>query len=66
MPSEISTPRTILEKQLQKIEAQIRELKDRLPAHSIKPVMMMELLELENERDDILAQLQTLAEQNTK
>ena len=60
MPSDILKTKRILEKQLQKIENQIQELKNRLPAHSIKPVMMMDLLELEDERDEILAQIQTI------
>lgn len=53
--------KAILEKQLQKIEARIQELNNRLPAHSIKPVMMMELIELEDERDEILSQIQSMA-----
>jgi hypothetical protein len=60
MPSDILKTKRILEKQLQKIEDQIQELKNRLPAHSIKPVMMMDLLELEDERDAILSQIQTM------
>jgi len=63
MPTDLIKTKTILEMQLQKIEDQIQKLKNRLPAHSIKPVMMMELLELEDERDDVLAQIQTMANQ---
>jgi hypothetical protein len=66
MPSNIIETKAILGKQLQKIEDQIQELKNRLPAHSIKPVMMMELLELEDERNDILALIQTMANQTSK
>ena len=60
MPSDMIKTKRILEKQLQKIEDQIQELKNRLPAHSIKPVMMMDLLELEDKRDAILSQIQTM------
>ena len=63
MPSDTIKTKAILEMQLQKIEDKIQKLKNRLPAHSIKPVMMMELLELEDERDDILTQIQTTANQ---
>jgi len=66
MPSGGIKTKAILEKQLQKIEDHIQELKDRLPAHSIKPVMMMDLLELEDQRDDILAQIQTKTNQTPK
>lgn len=51
-----------LEERLAAIEAQIRETKLRLPAHSIKPPIMMELISLEDERDEILSQLRPLKE----
>jgi hypothetical protein len=63
MPSGTIKPKAVLEKQLQAIEDQIQELKQRLPAHSIKPVMMMELLELEDQHEKILAQIHTLENQ---
>ena len=63
MPTDIIKARARLEKQLQMIEDQIQELKNRLPAHSIKPVMMMELLALEDEHENILVQIQALATQ---
>ena len=49
-----------LEKQLEDIEWQIRETEKRLPAHSVKPPIMMELFELEDQRDALLAQLRNL------
>jgi hypothetical protein len=49
-----------LKKQLEDLEKDIRELKDRLPAHSIKPVMMSELMALEDERDAVLSKIQLL------
>ena len=49
-----------LEKQLEEIERQIRETEKRLPAHSVKPPIMMELFELEDQRDALLAQLKKM------
>jgi hypothetical protein len=49
-----------IEEQLQHIEEQIGEVKRRLPAHSVKPPIMMELLELEDRRDGLLKILETL------
>ena len=46
--------------QLNDLEKDLRELKDRLPAHSIKPGMMSELMALEDERDAILSQIQSM------
>jgi len=46
-----------LKKKLKAFEAKIKEIKDRLPAHSLKPGMMMELMELEDERDRILSRI---------
>lgn len=54
--------KTELEERLVAVEAQIRETKQRLPAHSIKPPIMMELISLEDERDEILNQLRQLKE----
>ena len=53
-----------LKKRLRQIEDKIQEITNRLPAHSTKPVMMMELIELEDERENILAQLQKAANQS--
>ncbi len=46
-----------IKKRLLELEAEITETKKRLPAHSVKPQVMMDLLILEDERDDLLAQL---------
>jgi hypothetical protein len=48
--------RTIAETQneLNQLEEKIGEVKRRLPAHSVKPPIMMELLELEDRRDVLL------------
>lgn len=42
---------------LAKIEEEIAETKKRLPAHSIKPPVMMDLLTLEDERDMLQVKL---------
>ena len=36
------------------LEDLIRETRDRLPAHSVKPPVMIELLELEDEYDELM------------
>jgi|GEM_PF-1425643 len=61
MPSDGLKSGEVLEKDLRQTEKQIRELKGRLPAHSIKPAMMGELFELEDQRESILAQIQMLS-----
>ena len=43
--------------ELEKLEAKIREVKKRVPAHSVKPAVMMELLDLEDQRDLLLRKL---------
>ena len=51
----------VINSRLNELEKEIAETRRRLPAHSIKPPVMMELLELEDERDELLkkrAQLQ--------
>jgi hypothetical protein len=47
-----------LKKRLAELEEEIKETKRRLPAHSVKPPVMMDLLALEDEYDDLLRQLQ--------
>jgi hypothetical protein len=48
-----------LKRRLTALEAAIAETKKRVPAHSIKPPVMMDLLNLEDERDLILDELRT-------
>jgi hypothetical protein len=38
-----------LQNKIQQLEAEIQETKKRLPAHSVKPPVMMDLLNLEDE-----------------
>ncbi len=49
-----------LQKRLEKLEAEIAEAKQRLPAHSVKPAVMHMLLDLEDEYDAILQQIARL------
>ena len=49
--------RSEIEQRLRRLEEQIAEVKKRLPAHSVKPPIMLELLTLEDERDALLKTL---------
>ena len=49
-----------LEKKLSTLDAKIKDVEDRLPAHGIKPPIMTELFELEDEREVIWKQLEAL------
>ena len=40
-----------LENKRKKLDEKIEEVKKRMPAHSVKPPIMMELFELEDKRD---------------
>ena len=46
-----------LEDKLKELDKKIAEVKKRMPAHSIKPPIMMELFELEDERELIEKQI---------
>lgn len=46
-----------IEQRLRKLEREIAEVMQRLPAHSVKPPVMQELLDLEDERDLLLEKL---------
>jgi len=49
-----------LKAELKRLDEQIEETKRRLPAHSVKPPVMMDLLALEDERDLVLKKLQEM------
>ena len=49
-----------LEEKLTELEIKIRETEKRLPAHSVKPQIMTELFELEDEYDAVSSQLKVL------
>jgi hypothetical protein len=51
------TTKADLERRLAELESEIKETKKRMPAHSVKPPIMIELINLEDERDEILGQL---------
>jgi flagellar hook-associated protein FlgK len=50
-----------LKRKLIELEAAIAETEKRLPAHSTKPPVMQDLLELEDERDQLLREISELA-----
>ena len=58
------TPNTIeidsINKRMKELEALIKETKERLPAHSTKPPVMMELLEYEDEYDILQRKLELI------
>jgi len=59
-------PKQKLKKRLAELEQEIKETEKRLPAHSVKPQIMTELFELEDEYEAVLAQLDALkADQTT-
>ncbi|MDZ7832617.1 MAG: hypothetical protein U5L07_12760 [Desulfobacterales bacterium] len=49
-----------LNRQLKSIEVKIAEARARMPAHSAKPGMMTELIDLEDQRDKILEKIAAL------
>ncbi|MDX2439060.1 MAG: hypothetical protein QNK40_00765 [Desulfobacterales bacterium] len=49
-----------IKKRMKELETLIRETKERLPAHSTKPPVMMELLEYEDECDILQKRLKLL------
>ena len=49
-----------LKKKLNMLDDQIKDVEDRLPAHGIKPPIMTEFFELEDEREAVLKQLEAL------
>jgi hypothetical protein len=49
-----------LKNKLIELERKIKETENRLPAHSVKPTIMTELFELEDEYEAVSAQLKAL------
>ena len=49
-----------LKERLRELDEEITETKKRLPAHSVKPPVMMDLLTLEDEYDALLIQIKKL------
>jgi hypothetical protein len=58
--------RSEIEQRLKHLEEQIAEVKKRLPAHSVKPPIMLELLTLEDERDALMKTLGSVEADNGK
>ena len=52
--------RKFLEDKLKELEVKIAEVNKRMPAHSVKPPIMMQLFALEDERDALLRKLDAL------
>lgn len=49
-----------LEKKLKEVDERIAEVNQRMPAHSVKPPIMTQLFELEDERDALVKQIEKL------
>ena len=55
-----------LEHRLDLLDQEIAETKKRLPAHSVKPPVMMDLLALEDEYDTVLKQIERLKKEESE
>jgi hypothetical protein len=53
-----------LQQRLEILDEEISETKKRLPAHSVKPPVMMDLLSLEDEYDAVLKQIERLKKED--
>jgi hypothetical protein len=53
-----------LEDRLRKLEEKIKEAGRQLPAHSIKPPVMITLLDLEDERDALQEKIESIRKKN--
>jgi hypothetical protein len=51
-----------LEEKLAELEMKIRQTEKRLPAHSVKPQIMTEIFELEDEYEAVSSRLKALKE----
>ena len=54
-----------LEDKLKELDEKIAEVNKRLPAHSAKPPIMMELFALEDEREEVFKKLQQIKNAET-
>jgi hypothetical protein len=57
---------TDLAEKLKEVDDKIAEINKRMPAHSVKPPIMMQLFELEDERDAIAKQIENLKDKGKK
>jgi hypothetical protein len=53
-----------LQHRLDLLDQEIAETKKRLPAHSVKPPVMMDLIALEDEYDAVLKQIERLKKED--
>ena len=53
-----------LQQRLEILDEEIAETKKRLPAHSVKPPVMRDLLALEDEYDTVLEQIERLKKED--
>jgi len=51
-----------LEKKLKEIDKKLEDAEGRMPAHSVKPMQMAALFQLEEERDALAAEIRKLRE----
>ncbi|MGB9441977.1 MAG: hypothetical protein WCB15_28825 [Desulfobacterales bacterium] len=49
-----------LQRRLKELDEKIRAVEKQLPAHSVKPPIMTQLFELEDERDAVFKELERL------
>ncbi len=49
-----------LAERLRALEAAIEDCRGRMPAHSAKPAMVQELMDLEDERDRLLSEIRAI------
>lgn len=62
MPRNVCMKLPEIRNRLERLEVEIREVKDRMPAHSAKPQIMMELFELEDEKAELQSELIRLSQ----
>jgi hypothetical protein len=55
-----------LQHRLDLLDQEIAETKKRLPAHSVKPPVIMDLLALEDEYDTVLKQIERLKKEESE
>jgi hypothetical protein len=55
-----------LQQRLEILDEEIAETKKRLPAHSVKPPVMMDLLALEDEYEAVLKQIERLKKEESE
>ena len=54
-----------IENRLKALEEKIKDCRGRMPAHSVKPGMMAELMELEDDRERTMAELRAMRKNGT-